>query len=293
MKKRFKLITDPIWGFLRIDPIPTQEEVDRYYGEEFYSALPNFNDSALAVQEEGKDFFDGRWEAICEVCEDYFDHLGGLSVFDIGFGFAQALLYFRRKGMVASGLEPAPEGVAYAKKQGLDVFQANIEDLGCVGQKRFDIATLINVLEHLRQPAETLLNIREKLLKANALLVIDVANEYNDFQTTADAEFHLNQWWYCPPNHINYFSATSLCGLLEQCGYRIVHRESSFPIELFLLMGDIYVGNDTIGKNCHQKRVLFENLMRRRGKGKKLTQFYQALANLDLGRQVVVFATPK
>jgi hypothetical protein len=78
--------------------------------------------------------------------------------------------------------------------------------------------------------------IREMLLASGGLLVLDVANEFNDFQTVADAEYGLNRWWVCPPNHINYFSADSLSRLLETCGYRVIRREASFPMEMFLLM---------------------------------------------------------
>jgi hypothetical protein len=64
-------------------------------------------------------------------------------------------------------------------------------------------------------------------------------------------------------------------------------------MELFLLIGDVYVGNGELGKVCHQKRVRFESLMRKYGKGKKLIEFYRALAELDLGRQVVCYAAPR
>ena len=294
MASKYKIIPDPVYGYLRADPLPTKDEVERYYLDEFYSSeYKRFNDSSLEVQKEERDFFNSRWEAICEISKGHFGKLKGLSVFDVGFGFAQALLYFRDKGMEACGLEPSREGVEYAKSQGLDVYQAGIEDFSCVGSRRFDIVTLLNVLEHLRAPAETLVNIKNKLIKPNGLLVIDVPNEFNDFQTAANAEFKLKEWWVCPPNHINYFSVSSLSRLLDKCGYKVIHREASFPLEMFLLMGDVYVGNDELGKTCHQKRVLFEYLMKKHGKGKKLSQFYHALAELDLGRQVVFYATPK
>lgn len=292
MRNNYTIITDPMYGYLRIDPVPTQEEVERYYQQEFYSSeYKRFNDSALEVQQEEQKFFDSRWEAICAASTEHFGRIDDKSVFDIGFGFAQALLYFRKKGMSPSGLEPSPEGVAYARSQGLEVYQAGIEDFSCVGNKRYDVVTLINVLEHLRNPLETLRNIKEKLLKPRGLLVIDVPNEFNDFQTAANAEYNLKEWWICPPVHINYFSTSSLTRLLEHCGYGVVTKEASFPLELFLLFGDVYIGNNELGKLCHQKRVQFELLLRKHGKSDKLTRFYRALANLDLGRQITVYAT--
>jgi 2-polyprenyl-3-methyl-5-hydroxy-6-metoxy-1,4-benzoquinol methylase len=294
MAKKYKIIPDPVYGYLRADPLPTRDEVERYYLDEFYSSeYKRFNDSSLEVQKEEQDFFNSRWEAICAMSEEHFGKLEGLSVFDVGFGFAQALLYFRENGLDACGLEPSGEGVEYAKSKGLDVYQSGIEDFSCVGSRRFNIVTLLNVLEHLRSPADTLLNIKNKLIKPNGLLIIDVPNEFNDFQTAANAEYNLKEWWVCPPNHINYFSVTSLSRLLDKCGYNVVHREASFPLEMFLLMGDVYVGNGELGKTCHKKRVLFEHLMKKHGKSKKLSQFYKALADLDLGRQVVFYATPK
>lgn len=291
MKTNYRIIADPEYGYLRADPTPSREEVERYYREEFYSEK-RFNDSSLEVQEEEREFFDSRWEGIHRRCAAFFGNRP-FSLFDVGFGYAQALQYFRSKGVSVSGLDPAPQGVAHARSLGLDVYQAGIEDFDCVGTRRFDVVTLLNVLEHLRHPPDTLRNVGEKLLKPRGLLVVEVPNEFNDFQTAANAELDLGEWWVSPPAHLNYFSTTSLTALLDRCGYQVVHREASFPLEMFLLMGDVYVGDAAIGKQCHNKRVKFESLLRRQGKGEKLDEFYQALASLDLGRQTLVFATPR
>jgi len=293
MDNKYKVITDPEYGYLRVDPVPTQEEVEKYYIEEFYSsAYKQFNNSSLKVQKEDKVFFDSRWESIFNRCLEYFGDGKQLSMFDIGCGFAQALLYFREKGMEVSGLEPAMEAIEYAKTQGLKVFQAQIEDFNCVGSKRFDVVLLLNVLEHLRYPAETLLSMKEKILKPKGLLIINVPNEFNDFQLIASEEFRLDNWWVCPPNHINYFSAKSLKHLLAKCDYNIFDYQSSFPLEMFMLMGDVYVGDSKLGKMCHQRRVKFEYLMKKHGKAEKLRRFYKYLADLDLGREITIYATP-
>lgn len=287
------IVKDSKFGFKRVEPIPTQEEVEKFYAQEFYDANAQyFNNSALLLQQEQSDFFNSRWKAIYEELESFFgDKIVDKSVFDIGFGFAQALKYMKNKGLKVSGLEPSKEGVDYARENGIEAIHCGIEQLDLVETKS-DVVLLLNVLEHLREPEQTLLNIKEKVLNSNGMLVIDVPNDFNDFQIVANEEYDLDEWWVLPPNHINYFSHDSLQKLVRGCGYKIIHCTSSFPLDMFLLYGDQYVGNPKLGRECHNKRVKFEQLMEKHGKGEKLKEFYNALSELNLGRSVSVYATP-
>lgn len=290
---KYKIIRDHSYGYLRVDPLPTQEEVEQYYKEEFYSSsYEGFNDSALETKLEEVTFFESQYEDIFSVCETYFKEMNGRSMFEIGFGFGQALEYFHTKQLQVSGLEPAPEGVKYAQNKGFDVFCSGVENFDCVGSKRFDIVLLLNVLEHLREPAKTLITIKKKLLKNNGLLIIDVPNEFNDFQCVANEAYSLDEWWVVPPNHINYFTVKSLEQLLDKCGYKVFYKKASFPMELFLLMGDVYVKDGKLGKSCHNKRQNFEQLMKKHGKKEKLDKLYETLAELELGRQIIMYAYP-
>lgn len=290
-----KIIKDTQHHYLRIDPIPTVEEVEKYYQEDFYSqANPSFNDSSLEVQEKDKYFFDSRWDRIYQVCEDHFGNMARKKIYDVGFGYAQALIYFQRKGLICSGIEPSPEGVAYALSKGINGKNGGIENEHSYNtEEKQDIVLLINVLEHLRTPFDTLVNIRKHLIAENGILCIDVPNEFNAFQLAANKEYNLKDWWITPPKHINYFSPSALKHLLESAGYEVINEEASFPIELFLLFGDVYVGNGELGSVCHKKRVHFEYLMHKHGYQDKLNKFYQALASLELGRQINMFAKPK
>jgi SAM-dependent methyltransferase len=286
---------DPKYGYKKLDPIPTQDEVEKFYAKEFYDANASyFNNSALEIQKEQGDFFNSRWETIYQICKAFYDNnLEGKSVFDIGFGFAQALLYLKDKGLVVSGLEPSIEGVNYAKQNGIKAFHSGIESFECVGDEKFDIVLLVNVLEHLREPEETINNIKNQLLTSNGLLVIDVPNDFNLFQEIADEEYNLNQWWVVNPNHINYFSPDSLKKLVEGCGFEIVDYEAAFPLDIFLLFGDQYIGDAALGRECHNKRVNFERLMRKHNKHEELKALYKSFADLNLGRSITIYATPK
>lgn len=292
MAAKYQIIRDPEFGYLRTEPIPTAQEVEEYYRREFYASdRPQFNDSSLSAQQEmaEKEFNQSRFREIADVCAGFLGVLPGLSLLDIGCGYGETMLFFRRLGMKVRGLDPSPEAAEHGREHGLDVQTLGIESLACLGGEQYSIVTLLNVLEHLRHPGETLRGIR-RLLTPGGILVIDVPNEYNALQITAAAEYGLGEWWVAPPSHINYFDPESLASLLEKCGYNVCDMAASFPMELFLLMGEKYVGDPVLGKKCHAQRVLFEQTLRKHGHGEKLRTLYRALAGLGLGRQVLIYA---
>tara|TARA_B100000965_G_scaffold397140_1_gene413177 strand:- start:46 stop:927 length:882 start_codon:yes stop_codon:yes gene_type:complete len=291
----YKIINDSKHNYLRLDPIPSEETVEKYYKEDFYNEKNQlFNDSSLEVQIKDKVFFNSRWERVYKVCSDFLGNLNNKKIYDIGFGFAQALLFFKEKGLECSGIEPSQEGVDYAIKNGINAQLKGIEDRSSYSVDiKQDIVLMINVLEHLRKPFETLKNIRELLINDKGVLIVEVPNEYNVFQTIANKEYDLKDWWICPPNHINYFSSSSLANIIKKAGFEIIKKEASFPMEMFLLFGDQYVGNNELGSICHKKRVNFESLMVSHGYEDKLYSFYESLAELELGRQTVIYAKPK
>lgn len=291
MKDKYTIVEDEL-GFLRVDPIPTDEEVERFYQEEFYSSeYKYFNDSSRTVQLSDPDYFEAYWEDHKTQIEKIKGSISQLSILDIGCGFALGMQYFKRYGADVYGMDPSPEAIEYANENGVTA-HVGFDDYTVFGDKQFDVVTLVNVLEHLRNPADVLYRIKQ-ILKPDGLLIIDVPNEFNEFQKVADDEYNLGQWWVCPPNHINYFNCNSLPKLLKSCGYKPTKAKSSFPLEMFLLMGDVYVGDGKLGSTCHKKRVLFEKTLRAHGKSDFLDEFYTKLSELNLGRQVMVYAHPE
>jgi SAM-dependent methyltransferase len=251
-----------------------------------------FNNSLLEVQVDDRAFFEGQCEDILFNVRKILDKpIEKLSILDIGCGWAQALLYFQSKGMECFGFDPAPEAIEYGISKGLNVKHAGIERMDVFENTEFDVVMLKNVLEHLADPVLALKEIREKVLKKGGLLILDVPNEFNVFQTAGRDIHGLDDWWVAPPGHLNYFSNDTLVNLVEGVGYKVDISESSFPLEMFLLFNDCYVGNKQLGKECHNKRVNFEMNLRKLGHEEKLHEFYQSLAKINLGRQVTVYAS--
>lgn len=287
-----RLEPHPEYGFLQVKPTPSSEEITRFYASEFYSAdYKNFNDSSLEVHMENRSFYEGSWSDMAYHIEKLLGRaLAGVSLLDVGCGWAQCLQYFSQKGVQCYGFDPAPEAVAYGVSKGLTLKHAGLERMDVFDDISFDVVMLNNVLEHLADPVDVVTEIRKKVLKPGGLIIIDVPNDFNKFQIAGRDVHGLSDWWVAPPAHLNYFSRSTLQNLLQGCGYEVILAESSFPLEMFLLFGDCYVGDSKLGRECHLKRVAFEENLRRVGQEAKLRDFYQALARLDLGRQVKIYA---
>lgn len=281
------------FGFFQVSPTPSAADITRFYAEEFYSAkYKAFNNSALEVQEADRDFHNAHRQDIVDAIERLSDRpLAGQSVLDVGCGWGQAMQYFASKGAKCFGFDPAPEAVDYVRSRGLECVRAGMERMDVFGDRRFDVVTLMNVLEHLADPIAVMQEIRAKVLAPSGLLVIEVPNEFNAFQIAAQKLHELRSWWVAPPAHLNYFSASTLANALCGTGYALRHMEASFPMEMFLLMGDQYVGDNTLGRACHERRMAFEMNLRSMGMADKLHSFYEALARVDLGRQVIAYAS--
>ena len=288
---RYTLVPNPEYGFFQIKPTPTPEEIEKYYAQEFYSGdYQKLNDSSLEVQLEDKEFYDSHREDMCESIQTILGKpLKGLKILDIGCGWGQALLYFKNKGMDCYGFDPAPKAVEYGRKRGLNnLILAGLDTMN-VFKQRFDIVTLLNVLEHLADPVEIIDEIKKHVLKPGGLIIIDVPNEFNQLQTAGQKLHGLDEWWVSPPGHLNYFSKDTICNLLEGKGFKVKLAESSFPLEMFLLFGRNYVKDSALGRQSHKERVNFELNLRKHAGTHVLRKFYQMLADLNIGRQVQVF----
>ena len=277
---------------MQIDPSPTYEEVDKFYREDFYAdEYKYFNDSSLDVQNADLDYNRKLWEIDHNELNNFF---GGKfnKILDIGCGWCKYLEWCLLKGYDVTGLDPSPESSEYGKSLGLDVRTSNFEKLTDL-EKRFDLVVLKNVLEHVIEPLSFLTQINNNYMQSGSLLQIEVPNEFNPFQTAAQKLYDLDQWWVAPPAHLNYFSKASLQRLCEAAGLEFVSVKSSFPMEIFLLMGKQYVGDPEQGSECHNLRKTFEQNLIDLGRLDLLQELYHKFADMDIGRQITMVVRKK
>jgi len=277
-------------GFFQLYPLPSDEELEKFY-KTFFSTEhqgQQIMDASKEVQNQKseKEFLAIQHHDILSVLQE---NSPKRKLLEIGCGFGSFLESCQNEGFEALGIDPAPEALENAKRNNLNVIQGNIENLNNASLGKFDSIVMLDVLEHLRNPLSVLENIREKFLKEKGILVVRTPNEFNPFQVIANREYNLNQWWINAPMHINYFTVSHLVKLIEKAGFKVFLKESTFPLEMFILMGDQYVGNQDIGKTDHERRILFEKNMKKHNNDFK-RKIFQNFAELEIGREITVYA---
>jgi SAM-dependent methyltransferase len=253
------------------------------------------NDSSVENLESEAEYHKRAFQDLFQILVDDVsqDGLKGKLIADIGSGFGHWLDFLRDNGVSSFGVEPVEEGVTFTREKGLNAFQVGIEELQLSPGGKIDIVTMLNVLEHLRNPLKTLIDLRAGWLVDEGRILIRVPNDFNILQLAANEIHNLNSWWVAPPRHINYFSVESLSHVLDLAGYNVLSVTSTFPLEMFLLMGEVYVGDQVVGKTCHRKRVQFEQSLEAVGQTEFRRRLYSQLANLGIGREIIVLAQAK
>lgn len=143
--------------------------------------------------------------------------LAGKRVLDFGCGTAPTghVLLGRGAGEYV-GVEFSPEAREELRDEGLTV----VGDLAKVGEEQFDVAMLVEVIEHLPDPVSTLRQLRNLLRPEGHLFVVtpNVAGLKSRLQGDAWEQAAL-------PAHVILFDAGALRQTLERGGFEIVGRQ--------------------------------------------------------------------
>jgi len=266
-------------------PIPDEQNLHQIYQEQYYG-----DEKPGYLQEHEEDI--EWWNLVHEERYERFENLlGGIKgrLLDVGSGPGSFLLHGQQRGWQTLGIEPASQAAFYSRAKGVEVVNEFLSETitGTLG--KFEAIHMSEVLEHVPNPQNFLTQIG-RLLAPGGVLCVTVPNDYNLLQLAVQRNAACESWWVAPPHHLNYFNAQSLTRLMNQCGLTVVSQQATFPMEFFLLMGEAYIGNNALGRQCHKKRMQFELSLNRAGLQNEKTQMFQYFADQGLGRELVFFA---
>jgi SAM-dependent methyltransferase len=282
-KNGFEVIECSCCEFKHTIPIPSEKELREIYSNEYYTTeKPLYIERNLEDQE--------WWRVVYDARLNLFEKLlpqDRREILEIGSGPGFFLKRAIQRGWSGIGFEPSTKAADHARGLGLEIRNEFLSEDAAADLKSFDVIYLNEVLEHIPKPLE-MLQLAERLLAPGGLLCVIVPNDYNPLQQALRRVSDFPSWWVAPPHHINYFDVSSIKGLVRKTGTRIVNTEATFPIDLFLLMGDNYVGNDELGRQCHGKRKTLEINLEKAGLSEMKRSLYQFLAEQGIGREIQV-----
>ena len=278
-------------GFYQANPIPSQEELDHYYREEYFQACKSASYSHDYSEEEM------QFIVTQPVVADYVWNQAGKNsvgkLIDIGCGEGFFARYFYDHGWEIECCDLSSFAIERHNPEILSFFTENniFKELDgkITDNNKYDFINLSNVLEHVREPV-TLLERVKKIMGRDSMLRIKVPNDFSAFQQILlDSSRISSEYWFNPPGHLNFFTLTSLKEVLKSCGFRIVMILSDFPIELFLLNKySNYVVDKSKGAEAHNARVVMERYLMDHGTDKYI-DFMSNSAEVGLGRTIIVF----
>ena len=273
-------------GFSHILPLPSDEELQKFYTKDFYQ-----KEKTVYYFKETKE--DAAWWNA--TYDNYYSILErlirGRKLLDIGSGTGDFLSVGKKRGWNILGIEPSSVAAAHARRRGLAIVNDFFNPGSLRGRGPFDVITAFMVLEHVPDPI-SFLREAKKLLKPSGLLLIFSPNDYNPFQQIVRRKLPTEPWWVVPKHHINYFGFFSIQKVLTRLGFRTEEMLGTFPMEFFLLSGDNYIGNSSLGRKCHSRRKKFEMNLYSENPA-LLNSLYRTLGEQDIGREFVAIARRK
>lgn len=161
--KRLRSVACTGCGLIRTDPMPTEAELDAYYASAYRAAYQ----FALGRRPPRHHLNRSRREAVFRA-----DLLSpalrpGTRVLDFGAGSGEFLAAARERGCEVTGVEPGRSYAAYARAEHGARVLHRLDALA--PDETFDVVTVHHVLEHLRDPVDTLVRLAGRLAPGGVL----------------------------------------------------------------------------------------------------------------------------
>lgn len=171
--------------------------------------------------------------------------LGETHLLDIGCGIGLSMLAMQHKGLSPVGVEVDSEFVEFARSMGLEVREQDITR-GPL-DRRFDVATLNSVLEHVKAPVDFLSAIRTNVLAPGGALAITVPN-FASLEFIRDGR----RWQMITGGHLWYFTEETLTMVASRAGFSVEHTERDPRPPKGLETAHIYI-RDVLGLDVNTK----------------------------------------
>jgi SAM-dependent methyltransferase len=202
-------------GLIVRNPQPSREEVGAFYGHDYFVGLERDSigySGYVDLRDQLRDEAKVRLNFLKELLPE----LSPGTLLDVGCATGDFLEVARERGWRTQGVELAAFAADNARNKGLDVILGTLNDVG--GENRFDLITLLDVIEHLSDPLIDLMTCH-RLLRTGGYLAINTPNATSLHRWLAGGK-----WWGFQQSaeHLFYFSRKTLAAFLERAGFSVI-----------------------------------------------------------------------
>ena len=198
-------------GSFYLNPRPERETLRQYYPEDYAPYAPVDRNSVSALK---------RWSLNYGILKQVRAVASRVPspgrALDVGCATGAFLAALRRWGWRAQGVEINLQAAAYAREQaGLEVFVGDLME-AAYPEATFDLVTFWDVLEHLSDPRQVLLE-AARITRPTGTLVLSLPNP-----DSVEARLFGPYWaGWDVPRHLWLFPRSALTRLLEETGWEV------------------------------------------------------------------------
>jgi 2-polyprenyl-3-methyl-5-hydroxy-6-metoxy-1,4-benzoquinol methylase len=209
-------------GVTALHPSPSLEELKRHYDSYYLTRTndPHRQDRLVQLHQQVVDYL-----------VSHASSSGRLSFLDHGCGGGAFLRCVARQGHFAVGTDVSSQNVRQlreaAQRDSLDIELLDLStgSLADFGNRRVDIITLFQVIEHVRDPLD-LVGSLAPLQRPGGLFYIECPNDagaWVQIKNPAHRLLRTNSWHSLKyPEHLHGFTRRSITSLLGAAGYDVV-----------------------------------------------------------------------
>ena len=278
------VVYDSNWNCWRQKEMPGQASLRSYYEEQYFqSEKQSWEEEKSSEREYWERHHKDKYDQIEQLIAGKLDR----RIIDVGCGNGMFLEFMQRNGWNVQGVEPSPMAQIARDVRKVPCERVFVEDYHLPCENQFQVCHTSGVLEHVSDP-EQFIGKCKSFMKPEGIFVIDHGLDFNEFQLAAVEYLKIEPWWIVP-EHLTYWTDNQLSSLLERNGFKILHKQSEFPIDIFLLMGLDYVSEPRLGTQAHKMRVSFDRVLESTGRSELRTRFLSALASVGIGRSITYY----
>jgi len=213
---RFQFVRCRECGHVYLNPRPSSDDLGVIYPPNYYT----FSEESAGLVARVRRV----WEA--GKVRLYRDLVGGgpRRILDVGCADGRLLALLREHGDPAwhlVGVDFDAEAVARCRARGFEAHACRVEDLPEEQGGGFDCVVMLQLIEHVEDPAKIARKVHA-LLRPGGHFIVETPN-----LAGLDHRLFRRSWWghYHFPRHWHLFTRESLHAMLERAGFEIVRSE--------------------------------------------------------------------